>query len=391
MATQPIARRTVGRAAAAPAPATRRAPVADALSRINQEHEKAAAEKAARAAMSGGGRRFFMMPGESKDVIIVDHEITFMRHEHTVRGPDGKWNIHCECIAETENCPVCAAYPDKRPYFAIYLTVIDLTPFDTRDGEHVEWSKKLLVIKLGQQKKIVRKFETHGTLRGLSLRMSRDGDKESSIGNDWEELGFYSEEDLETFVNTYKDSQGKEVTVYGSEPLDYNEIMPEQTFQQLSTLVGGSGHTSREEDERSIGRRPAARGARPADDWEDGESRPAQRPAARAAAPARQAAPAARQQPAARPAPRSRVAEPEAEEEYVEEGAEEYVEDEAEPAARPAPRAPARQAAPAGRPAARPAARAPLQEPDDDAEAQRPSRPAPRSMAEQRRMLRGRG
>ncbi|MGZ7145072.1 hypothetical protein ACXWOO_11940, partial [Streptococcus pyogenes] len=75
-------------------------------------------------------------------------------------------------------CPVCKA--DSKPsYFAAYLTVLDLTPYEKEDGTVIEWSKRLLVIKQAQQKKFVRIQEREGNLRGVIIAATRDRDTDA--------------------------------------------------------------------------------------------------------------------------------------------------------------------------------------------------------------------
>lgn len=375
----PTPRRPVAAAAAAVSrPAVRgRAPVPTATSgyhgeegrrRMLEEQERQEARKEAQASMSGMPFRFFCPVGETREVIVVDDAPNFFRHEHNLKDSSGRWSIFTSCIEDRANCPVCASNPDKQAYFAMYLTVIDLTPYVNKDNIEVPWSKKLMVVKSTQQKKIMRLYERTGNLRGMILSMTRDGDKDAAIGNDIEFAGEVLDEDaLAEYVNVYMNKENKEITIDGSVVFDYDALFPEQTEEMLASIVGGHVN-NRESHDRNIGRTSARRPGTSGDDWQGAApARGAARPAARQAAPAR---------PAARPAPvrgRAPVEEAEPEEVYEEEAEAAP----ARPAARPAPRqaaAPARPSAVRGRPA--PA------EPEDE-----PQRPAT-SLADRRRALR---
>lgn len=357
--------------------AARSAPVDPVLARIEAEHERAEARREAQSSMSGMPFRFFCPVGETREFIVVDDRITFVRNEHNLKDSRGKWSIYAPCISEHANCPICMSNPDKPAYFAMYLTVIDLTPYTNKDGIEVPWSKKLLVVKSNQQKKFTRKQEQHGSLRGALFSTTRDGEKEAAIGSDIELIEFVEEEALNEYYNTYE-KDGKVIEIVGSEPFNYEELLPEQSEEMLAAIVGGHVH-NHDSHNRNIGRggsRPGSSG----DGWQDAPprtSRPAARgpaPAARGPAP-RQAPPAARG-----PAPRAAARQAPVQEDYVE-GYEEAEGAEGE-APWEAPAAPARTAArgPAPRAAARPAPRA--AEPDDE-----PQRPAA-SLAARRQQLR---
>lgn len=252
------------------------------LRKMEEEHERQEAQREASKNMMGAPFRFFCPVGESREIVIVDEEPDFFRYEHNLKNNrSGRWDIFTACINENANCPVCKN-AERPSYFAMYLTIIDLTPYETRDGDQVPWSKKLLVVKSAQQKKIVRLYERHKSLRGMILQMTRDGEKDASIGNDIEFVEFMSEEDLETYESEYTDQNGKVHEVLGMEVFDYDELFPEPTEQSLRAIVGGKAEAgSREEDDREHGSargRAAsrARGTREAEDDAPAErSRPA--------------------------------------------------------------------------------------------------------------------
>lgn len=329
--------------------------------------------------------RFYTPVGETKEIVIVDDAPSFMRHEHCMQDRRTKrWDVFVPCIDEHANCPACNA--STRPsYFAMFFTIIDLTPYVNSDGEEIAFSKKLMVVKTAQQKKIMRYYEREGTLRGMVLEMTRDGDKDASIG-DPEFLEFMSEDDLQSYVYDYTDKEGVVHEVLCDEPYDYDALFPEMSEDTLAALVGGGHSTgSRSNDDRALGRgrgraaqdnydddqggdggawaggggrRVASRrgpaAQEPAQDVEYAEqpARGRRAPAAAPAAPARSARPVAR-----RAAPAAEVIDPDDNPEAGAEGDAPWQEGEEAEVAAPARRSAPRRAAPAAAP--EPAAAAP--------------------------------
>lgn len=213
------------------------------MARMQQEHQKLDARREASSAMAKMPYRFWVPAGESKEIVIVDEGITFARNEHACKNPrTQRFDLFLPCIAEHANCPACATHPDKQPYFAAFLTVLDLSEYeDQQTGETVYFSKRLLEIKPMQQKKFMRLQQQHGSLRGMVLTMTRDSKKDARIGNDIEFNGeVLSDEDLEQYVREYTDRQDKVQTVIGYEPFDYEELFPDMSEEQLRAICNGA-------------------------------------------------------------------------------------------------------------------------------------------------------
>lgn len=252
------------------------------IRKMQEESVAADARREASKAMSGAPFRFFLKAGETRELVIVDDMPDFVRWEHTIQDKRSKqWSVHTACIDDHANCPVCAV-SDRPSYFALYLTVIDLSPFTTKDGEEVEFSKKLLVIKQMQQKKFMRLYDQHKTLRGMVIEVTRDSDKDAAIGNDIQFIDFMDEEELLEYQTEYVDKEKKVHHIDCSEPYDYDAIFPAMTETQLRALVGGkAGPGSRDDTDRALGR---GRTARNADNWDD-SAPPSRRAASRRGAP----------------------------------------------------------------------------------------------------------
>jgi hypothetical protein len=233
-----------------------------ALSKQKAEQRKANANKPF---------RFYVPIGDTRRIIVCDETPDFFLYEHALKDAEGRWGrLFTGCVKTFDNCPVCEATA-RESYYAMVLTIIDLTPFPTRDGDTVEFSRKLLIVKPAQQKKFLRFFAKEGTLRGAMFDMTRDGDKDPAIGNDIEFVEFVEEDELATFHRSWKDKEGKKHEEDCDEVYAYEELFEEPTTELLRAVVGGQPAAgSREADNRALGRTSSpSRPSRSEDDWED--------------------------------------------------------------------------------------------------------------------------
>jgi hypothetical protein len=225
--------------------------------RVEEELEKQKQRKAQRQAQQNQPFRVYVKPGTTKEVVVLDDAPDLYIYEHQLKDPQtGRWNIFTGCIQDTDNCPVCQV-TGKEGYYALVLSVIDLEPYTTRDGKTIEWSRKLMVVKASQIKKFTRRFEKEGSLRGAVFELSRDGDKEPSIGSDIELIEFMEEGDLAQYKRSWKDREGKTHNEDCSVPYDYDQIFEEPTYESLAAKVGGApaqpGSTREAEEELDKG------------------------------------------------------------------------------------------------------------------------------------------
>lgn len=218
--------------------------------------------------------RFRVAVGGTTQFVILDDAPDFYRFEHNLKNPQtGFWDTFTGCIKEWDNCPVCEA-AGRDSYYALYFSVLDLTEFKTKDGTKHEFSRKLLVVKPAQQKKFIRaytKAEKEGrTLRGAIFEVTRDGDKDSSIGNDIEFIEFMEEDELAGYVRSWKDKDGKKHTEDCSEPYDYDAMFEEPDADQLRALVGAEPTPgSRAHERKALGGSSSRRGRKSDDDDDD--------------------------------------------------------------------------------------------------------------------------
>lgn len=170
--------------------------------------------------------RFWMPQNSERQVIVLDAEPDFYRYEHALDNPDSnRRDLFTDCIDDSDNCPICEN-TDSRSYYALYMTVIDLEPYTDRQGNEVEWSRKLFVVKSGMQRTWVREYERLGSLRGRVFTLYRDGDKDPVVGNQIAEADEdpYTENELSEFVREWTDRENKTHTEDCSQPFDYDEI-----------------------------------------------------------------------------------------------------------------------------------------------------------------------
>jgi hypothetical protein len=230
----------------------------EGMARVEREIERQKQASDARKSRRNEPFRFKVPVGETHQLIICDDKPDFFRYEHNLKGADGKFGLITSCVKENDNCPACEV-SGKESYYAMYLTCVDLTPFKTKAGEKVEFSRKLLVVKPAQQKKIIRLYRKEKSLRGMILDMTRDGEMSPSIGNDIEFVDFADEKEMATYTRSWKDKEGKKHTENCDEPFDYEKLFPEQTAEELRAIVGGkptpgSKDSDREELEGRRGR-----------------------------------------------------------------------------------------------------------------------------------------
>ncbi len=213
---------------------------ASAMAHVDEELQREKAAKEARKAQINMPFRVWVPPGETKEVIVVDDMPDFFMYEHQIKNPKtGKWDTYLGCTKAFDVCPVCEA-TGKESYYAMFLTVIDLTPYKDRNGVTHKFSRKLMMVKnLSQQKKFIRRYEKDGTLRGYKLELNRDSDKDPTIGGDIEFVEILEESELAKYKRKYKDREGKVHREDCAVPYEYTEMFEEPDSDKLRLIVGG--------------------------------------------------------------------------------------------------------------------------------------------------------
>jgi hypothetical protein len=276
--------------------------------------------------------RFWVPVGESREVVILDDKPDFFMYEHNMKNPaTGRFDKYTGCVRDHDNCPVCET-TGHEGYYALFLSVLDLTPYTTKNGDTIDFTRKLLVVKSGQQKKFIRHFDRHGTLRGAIFELNRDGAKDPQIGNDIEFVEDMEEDELSGYVRSWVDRDKKKHTEDCSQAFVYEDLFEEPDTDALAIIVGA---------EPSPGSRKANDHADFDEEEEDIPFEPDEKPARRGASKGK---PKDAERPTRTSARRRKEEEEEEEYEDPEEEEEEEEEEEVKPARRGASRASARPA-----------------------------------------------
>lgn len=210
--------------------------------------------------------RYWLPADEEGEIVILDEsleDVPFF-YEHGIRDQDGKWGRQFEiCVKEHENCPLCDAANDEksgvgRSTYVMFLSILDLRGFETKDGDIVEQSRKLLAVKGSQINDFVKVLknaeENNGTLRGTYLLMSRGDQHSASTGtptplDNGMLYDYYTEDELEdefwneAFVD---EESGKTLREEGSDldVFEYDKLFQYPDADSLAKRYGGKKRRS---------------------------------------------------------------------------------------------------------------------------------------------------
>lgn len=224
-----------------------------------QAAQKEAAIKQQQADQKGKLFDYWMKKGEDGSITFVDGAL----NEDGVLAPsrywehslhlNGTWGHTYVCPEQTnpasgEKCPICES--GDKPYLVSLFTVIDHRTFPSKDGTKIyKDTRKLFPVKSGTFEKLNKLALKRGGLAGCTFDVSRSMDEKSPRVGDL--FDFTSkEEDLDVlrakYTRSYKDKDGKEVTVCDFEPAIYDEEIVYRGEEELRKLgfgkppVGGS-------------------------------------------------------------------------------------------------------------------------------------------------------
>lgn len=165
--------------------------------------------------------RFYLKANEDAIIVFVDSS-PFGIYEHNLKI-DGKWGNFYTCSKEIQPCPICQQFPENKPTWTAYLTVIDTRSFIRQsDGQEVKNRKILYPAKGTAIAKLEKLLAKHKSLAGLAFKVSRLTDQAPNCGDDFEYLGK---------VNIIK-KFGNEAT----NPIDYMKILSFPTDEELAML-----------------------------------------------------------------------------------------------------------------------------------------------------------
>jgi len=166
-----------------------------------------------------------------------------MWYEHTVQHA-GKWeNFVCtESVDPDEPCPICAAGGKGSEASLVgVLTLIDHTPYTSKDGKTFQHRRRLFVMKQKTVKQLRKIATKRGGLTGVTMEITRTGDMSARVGDMFE---FSSKNPLADIGESLKEDLGKNYTPELIQPADYDEEIVYYTADELVEMGVGQHHSS---------------------------------------------------------------------------------------------------------------------------------------------------
>lgn len=253
-AVAPAVAGPINAAAPAPGPAPTAGPP-EGWMKQGQAAQQVTADELERQATARANRkfkpfRFYMKPGEQKQILVLDATArSACFYEHDIFIASQKQSYNESCPKEFDLCPICQMAerggqnsPFKQPYYVMMLSIIDLTPYQKRDGSIIPWSRKLLPCKAQSQDFFDRLEASQGGLRGVKLLMTRPTNDTVRIGLPEFMQKHTEEEILASF--SHPEMKGKDGSVYklanaDCYAYDYAELFPQPTGEDIRTRWGG--------------------------------------------------------------------------------------------------------------------------------------------------------
>ncbi|MGK9084949.1 hypothetical protein KXR64_16635 [Brucella intermedia] len=167
------------------------------------EAQEALANEEAKAEMAkaeaGKLWRFWLKEGEEKRITFLDGDLddngmlSDQRYYQHSLHMNGDWK-HFVCTADVDQsqpCPICAKNDkDSKPALVGVLTVIDhsehVIQAGPNKGQVRKNQRRLYVMKKGTIKHLQKLAEKRGGLAGCTFDISRTGDKEPAVGNQFD-------------------------------------------------------------------------------------------------------------------------------------------------------------------------------------------------------------
>lgn len=158
-------------------------------------------------------------------------------YEHTVKMPGGNWE-NFVCISDAEPCPICES--GNNAAFVCAFSVIDHRGYTTKENIEIPHTVRLFPAKRTTVALLQKAAQKRGGLTGCTFEVTRTGDKEAAVGNQFD---FETKTDLAVLQGAYtiksKDKNGNFVDQPVA-PLDYENVLPYLTRQELAQLGFGS-------------------------------------------------------------------------------------------------------------------------------------------------------
>jgi hypothetical protein len=184
-------------------------------------------------------------------IIILDQQAGPRYHEHALVNPrTGFHDVYEPCPKEFENCPLCPPSGERESYFVMLLTVLNLEGYTNKQGIRVAPTKELLAVKVSQHAMFDRLAQNYNGLRGLELKMVRQGQRSSVIGeiDPATPVVKHTDAEIVEFLQSMgkwvpkTDREGKvlEPENWMSVPFEYSKFLHKPDANRLRTLYGGT-------------------------------------------------------------------------------------------------------------------------------------------------------
>lgn len=196
--------------------------------RITEEEK----ERLKEARLQGSVRRFWLPVDPDREVRVTFLDDTTRPSEYLggITPPihyyehqlylNGHWRNWFTCLGEGK-CPICQK-EQKRPSWCAAFSVIDHSEWKDKRGNTHKDEIKLLVAKTDMIKRLAKKGEKAGGLRGAVFDVARVSDGDANIGQDYE------------FVQKLNDDAIANLP----EPLPYKELLARKSREELSKIIG---------------------------------------------------------------------------------------------------------------------------------------------------------
>lgn len=197
---------------------------------LKQEDEKAQKKQEEMGKMW----RYYLGAGKEGKITFLDGKldadgvldpIMFLEHQVYMNG---SWRNWFGCTKEEEPCPICEGGNDSS-LMAVF-TIIDHSSYTAKNNITYKDTRKLFVCKRNTFKMLQKKATKQGGLAGCTFDVSRTGEKDPSVGNDFD---FVEKRGKAALIEAYphlKDEMG---------PAKYEEEIPYYTAAQLREMGFG--------------------------------------------------------------------------------------------------------------------------------------------------------
>lgn len=212
---------------------------------------------------------FWLRPEETRRLLFLDGSpFCFHMHElYTLTRNAGDFCICLEKNRIAEECPICTGRKALRgdagkrlfPTYVGVFTVIDmgkvvlngkdveLEGFTTRDGNVIQFNRRLYVAKRGSQQKpgtlkqLQRLAQRRGgELTGTVWDVYRSGKKVARVGDDFQFVEAVHPDDWQKYLLDL----GADEKYLKLDPFDYTEKFVPDSFEALSRVVGAGGRNA---------------------------------------------------------------------------------------------------------------------------------------------------